>query len=189
MIPSKSSEAVKRYKELRGTSLLDAKNFVEALTEELKAASPERFSTQSTVGCVSVLVFVLASFSAFSLIVSRPMRLRMGAKWSGVLPPCRGAIDDPSSPKAPNSEPLKRLRSPWRWRGDQTGCCQARWDRSTHLFRLDSSNHLCGDDDFAPSHVCLVGCGLAASPNHRFGPWLLCSHSFQAFRQSPRGSD
>jgi len=62
-------EAVKRYKELRGTSLLDAKNFVEALTEELKAASPERFATQSTVGCASVVVFVLASFSALSLFV------------------------------------------------------------------------------------------------------------------------
>ncbi|WP_146599043.1 hypothetical protein [Novipirellula aureliae] len=62
-------EAVKRYKELRGTSLLDAKNFIEALTEELKAASPERFSTQSTVGCASVLVLVLASLSVFCLIV------------------------------------------------------------------------------------------------------------------------
>lgn len=62
-------EAVKIYKESSGKSLREAKTFVENLTTELKAASPEKFGTPSTSGCAG-LILLLATSLGVSLAVS-----------------------------------------------------------------------------------------------------------------------
>lgn len=51
-------EAIKRYREARATSLYDAKQFIEQLTDDLKQKSPEKFSIRSTTGCAGVLALV-----------------------------------------------------------------------------------------------------------------------------------
>ena len=51
-------KAIKRYREARATSLYDAKQFVEELTDDLRQKSPEKFSIRSTTGCAGVLALV-----------------------------------------------------------------------------------------------------------------------------------
>jgi hypothetical protein len=56
-------KACKRYVEMTGAGLRDAKRFVEQLTEELRQESPEKFAAESKSGCLGFLVLVAASFS------------------------------------------------------------------------------------------------------------------------------
>lgn len=49
-------QAIKRYREIRTTSLYQAKQFIEQWTADLRQKSPERFSMRSTTGCAGVLV-------------------------------------------------------------------------------------------------------------------------------------
>lgn len=53
--------AVKCYKELRNVELLEAKQFIEQLTEKLKQESPEKFHNSSKSGCLGVLIVIAAS--------------------------------------------------------------------------------------------------------------------------------
>lgn len=55
--------ACKRYMEMRGTSLLDAKQFIEQLTDKLREESPEKFAATSKSGCAGVLVLMALSLS------------------------------------------------------------------------------------------------------------------------------
>ncbi len=50
--------ACKRYMEMRGTSLLEAKQFVEHLTDKLRLESPEKFATASKSGCMGALILI-----------------------------------------------------------------------------------------------------------------------------------
>lgn len=59
----KKIEAIKRYRELRGTGLKEAKQFVEQLSTELRETSPEKFKTPPTVGCASILIFMLVALA------------------------------------------------------------------------------------------------------------------------------
>ncbi len=57
--------AVKSYRQLRGTSLKEAKEFVEQLTEELRSRTPEEFQKGSGAGgCLGVGLLALAIFAA-----------------------------------------------------------------------------------------------------------------------------
>ena len=61
-------EAVKRYREMRGVSLLESKRFIEQLTEKLKNESPEKF-TLAKSGCMGfVLLLAVASYILVSSI-------------------------------------------------------------------------------------------------------------------------
>ncbi len=55
--------ACKRYMEMRGTSLLDAKQFIEQLTDKLREESPEKFAATSKSGCAGVFVLMALSLS------------------------------------------------------------------------------------------------------------------------------
>jgi hypothetical protein len=52
--------ACKRYMEIRGTSLLEAKKFVEKLTEQLQQESPEKFAKPKP-GCFGLFLLVVVS--------------------------------------------------------------------------------------------------------------------------------
>ena len=56
--------AIKLYRECRSTSLVEAKAFIEQLTEELKRKYPEKFSQASATGCASTAVRLLAILMA-----------------------------------------------------------------------------------------------------------------------------
>lgn len=52
--------AVKLFKETRGCSLLEAKEFVEQLTDRLRQESPEKFQARSSAsGCASTVLMVI----------------------------------------------------------------------------------------------------------------------------------
>ena len=54
--------AVKIYKESKGCSLLEAKEFVERLTDRLQQESPEKFQPGSaTSGCASTILVAVAT--------------------------------------------------------------------------------------------------------------------------------
>jgi len=57
-------EAVKRYRDQRSTSLVDAKQFVEQLTDELKQKYPDRFSARSTTGCAGLIALIAIALVA-----------------------------------------------------------------------------------------------------------------------------
>jgi hypothetical protein len=61
-------EAVKHYKELRGVSLLEAKQFIEKLTDELREQSPEKFAPSPKSGCLGTILLgtILLCFSLSS---------------------------------------------------------------------------------------------------------------------------
>ncbi len=63
-------EAIKHYRELRGVSLVEAKQFIEKLTDELRVQSPEKFVSKSKSGCMAaVLMWIsLGGMSAGLLI-------------------------------------------------------------------------------------------------------------------------
>ena len=61
-------QAVKEYRDLRGTSLKESKDFVEELESELRGKSPDKF-TVSKGGCAGVLLFFAVSFSALCRLV------------------------------------------------------------------------------------------------------------------------
>jgi ribosomal protein L7/L12 len=63
--------ACKKYRELRGTSLLEAKQFVEQLTEKLKAEAPENFSQTTKSGCMGVILLALTAFASLIGVVLR----------------------------------------------------------------------------------------------------------------------
>jgi hypothetical protein len=52
-------QACKVYKEATGSSLLEAKNQIELLTEELRRSHPDQMNDRSPVGCLSVLILGL----------------------------------------------------------------------------------------------------------------------------------
>ena len=56
-------DAVKRYKNATGRSLIEAKHFVEDLTERLKKECPDQFQANDGVGCGSVLFAMIAIVS------------------------------------------------------------------------------------------------------------------------------
>jgi hypothetical protein len=64
-------EAVKHYKELRGVSLLEAKQFIEKLTDELREQSPEKFAASPKSGCLGtiLLCFSLGASLAASCLL------------------------------------------------------------------------------------------------------------------------
>ncbi|MCA9156911.1 MAG: hypothetical protein KDA72_01210 [Planctomycetales bacterium] len=57
-------EAVKRYRDQRSISLVDAKQFVEQLTDELKQKYPDRFSARSTTGCAGLIALIAIALVA-----------------------------------------------------------------------------------------------------------------------------
>lgn len=57
-------EAVKRYRDQRSVSLVDAKQFIEQLTDELKQKYPDRFSTRSTTGCAGLIALMAITLVA-----------------------------------------------------------------------------------------------------------------------------
>lgn len=57
-------EAVKRYRDQRSVSLVDAKQFIEQLTDDLKQKYPDRFSTRSTTGCAGLIALVTITLVA-----------------------------------------------------------------------------------------------------------------------------
>lgn len=58
-------QAIKAYREAMGTDLKDAKDAVDAMDIELRAASPEKFTAPSKGGCLPVVVvFVLVPAAA-----------------------------------------------------------------------------------------------------------------------------
>lgn len=65
-------QACKVYKEATGSSLLEAKNQVEMLTEELRSSHPDQMTDRSPVGCLSVLIlgFICTGGIAIALILS-----------------------------------------------------------------------------------------------------------------------
>lgn len=65
-------EAVKRYRDQRSVSLVDAKQFIEQLTDELKQKYPDRFSTRSTTGCaglIALMAITLVAATAWLMII------------------------------------------------------------------------------------------------------------------------
>ena len=53
-------DAIKIYKENTGVSLLEAKKFIEDLTEQLKAEAGDQFEPEGS-GCLGVILFALVS--------------------------------------------------------------------------------------------------------------------------------
>ncbi len=70
-------EAVKRYKQLRGTSLLEAKQFIEQLTEELRKKHPEKFSSRSRTGCAGVIALVAITLAATIALLMMVLNLNL----------------------------------------------------------------------------------------------------------------
>ncbi len=61
-------EAIKRYRELRGVGLKEAKDAVEVLEAGLRERSPEKFSALSSrAGCLGVLLLMLCTVSLAGL--------------------------------------------------------------------------------------------------------------------------
>lgn len=61
-------EAVKLYRQWKSCSLLEAKEFVEQLTERLKVESPDKFSANSKpVGCFGVLLMLIVVVTSIFL--------------------------------------------------------------------------------------------------------------------------
>lgn len=56
---SKKLKAVKLYKQTSGVSLMESKRFIEELTAQLRAESPEEFK-RGNVGCVRAALLCLA---------------------------------------------------------------------------------------------------------------------------------
>lgn len=52
-------EACKRYKEMTGVNLAEAKRFIEELIAEKRAESPELFKVTSSGGCLSLVVLLV----------------------------------------------------------------------------------------------------------------------------------
>jgi len=59
-------EAIKLYREASGQGLKEAKEFVEALTTELREQSPEKFSAGSASGCGSAVFFLICGTGVVS---------------------------------------------------------------------------------------------------------------------------
>jgi hypothetical protein len=51
--------AIKLYRELTGHGLKESKDFIEALTEELRTSSPEKFTAAPSSGCGSAAALLL----------------------------------------------------------------------------------------------------------------------------------
>ncbi len=52
-------EAIKLYRDLTGKGLKESKDFIEALTEELRVSSPEKFTAAPAGGCGTAAALVL----------------------------------------------------------------------------------------------------------------------------------
>lgn len=65
-------EAIKRYREITGEGLREAKAYVETLTNQLQAESPERFTAKSASGCayVFLLFAVLTGLSYWFILAT-----------------------------------------------------------------------------------------------------------------------
>jgi len=50
--------AIKIYREATGCSLIEAKNFIEALSIELRQKFPEKFSAKQGPGCSSAVLLI-----------------------------------------------------------------------------------------------------------------------------------
>ena len=84
--------AIKIYREVTGSSLLESKNFIEKLGGELRAAQPERFAAQpgppKTVLTTQILVFWIFWFSFMAAeiiiygILARQLHVRQEANAS-----------------------------------------------------------------------------------------------------------
>lgn len=57
-------QAVKRYRDVSKTSLLEAKQFIEKLTDELKEREPEKFTNLPKTGCAGALLLVAILLSS-----------------------------------------------------------------------------------------------------------------------------
>jgi hypothetical protein len=63
--------AIKRYREVTGKGLKEAKEYVETLNAQLQQESPEKFIAKPSVGCTSViLLFAFLSGLSYWLIIS-----------------------------------------------------------------------------------------------------------------------
>lgn len=58
-------EAIKRYRELRGVGLKEAKDAVEQLEAALRQQSPERFRSSSKAGCLGCVLALIATMAAW----------------------------------------------------------------------------------------------------------------------------
>ncbi len=62
-------QACKRYMELRRVSLVEAKNFIESLTEKLIQENPEKFKPETRAGCAAVLLPLALGVVLFLLVL------------------------------------------------------------------------------------------------------------------------
>lgn len=62
-------EAIKQYRAAIGLGLKEAKDFIEALTEELHQECPEKFTVKPGTGCgaAAMFIFMLCSLSIYTL--------------------------------------------------------------------------------------------------------------------------
>jgi len=65
-------EACKRYKEMTGVDLAEAKRFIEALIVTKRAESPELFRAASSSGCLSLILFAVTVTA--SIVISYSIR-------------------------------------------------------------------------------------------------------------------
>src|ERR1700677_1432120 len=56
-------QAIKLYREITGCGLVESKDFIDKLTDELRASQPERFSARPASPNTQVLVFWILWFS------------------------------------------------------------------------------------------------------------------------------
>tara|TARA_E500000305_G_C3934998_1_gene194630 strand:+ start:174 stop:488 length:315 start_codon:yes stop_codon:yes gene_type:complete len=64
-------EAIKIYRECTGNNLLEAKNFIEGLTEELREQNPESIpENNSGCGTAALICFICPALSLFYLLIS-----------------------------------------------------------------------------------------------------------------------
>ncbi len=60
-------EAVKRYREMRGVSLVESKQFIEQLTAKLKEESPDKFVERpGGFGCIGFVLLLVAASCALT---------------------------------------------------------------------------------------------------------------------------
>lgn len=60
LLAGRKIEAIKIYRESTGVQLIDAKQAIDNLEKELRAATPEKFSSPAGGGCFGMILFCLA---------------------------------------------------------------------------------------------------------------------------------
>ena len=64
--------AIKRYRELRDTTLKEAKDFIDQLTDELRKDAPDKF--KAPTGCVGVMAMFVTLLIVASFFLTLPVK-------------------------------------------------------------------------------------------------------------------